>query len=241
MAALSVQNATSGYRSAIPLASSPAKSRVRSARLAGYSSSQHYLAHPQGARGPESLAAQHVHDRILECGSQLWHRDVAQLGSHSRVTTGALSPVYSAALLRPFDELQHGSLEAAETEVVGIFEPCSRQAVGVFLAILILTGRPLNSWTSRIAQTQETRYLIERLAGGVVTRLSKQLIPAVLGNEHQLAVRAGNDQCQQRKHRVRQFKRFKRLRRLYGTRPRPRAPRGAANWRRYAPPDDSLQ
>src|SRR3970040_470135 len=56
--------------------------------------------------------------------------------------------------------------------------------------------QPLDGGAAREAQPQQPRYLVERLAGGVVRGLAQAAVAAMAGHEHEVCVAGGDDEAE---------------------------------------------
>src|SRR5579885_247494 len=163
------------------------------------------------------LHGQHINHGILKAGGQHRHVYPAFLGrdahagitAHLSLRSRGLRGCGGLALARSLGQLEHSGLQPAEAEIVGAAQPGARQAIGVAgqchrlaRALQLLLGLArglLDRGTAGIVQAENAGNFVESLAGCIVPCPAQQFILSVGMHQHQLAVRARDDQAEQRK------------------------------------------
>src|SRR5207245_2933827 len=95
---------------------------------------------------------------------------------------------------------EHGSLQPREREVVPLVAHGPREGYGRRVAG---GGELVDHGASRVAETQVASHLVEGLSGGVVQRLTEDLVQAVVEHVHEQGVAAGHDERDRRRRIVR--------------------------------------
>ena len=93
--------------------------------------------------------------------------------------------MYSSAVFRPANEKSSPATRAAVGNSNALGSPVARE---------LRQRRP-----ARIAEPEQPRALVERLAGGVVERLPERLVAVVVGHAREQRVAAGRQQADERR------------------------------------------
>ena len=147
----------------------PSSTPARSAELAATPPPMTTVPIPVARRGPQQLGHEHVDDRGLERRG-----DVGDLG------LGMLAHV-----------LHHRGLQPREREVVAVVEHRARERDRVRIA---LACQAVDRRTAGIAEPEEPRDLVERLARRVVDRLAEHAVLAVVVHRDEQRVPARHDE-----------------------------------------------
>ncbi len=99
---------------------------------------------------------------------------------------------------------QHCCLQSAERHIVVVIalfdlaraDHRHRERVTRSVA---LTRQPLDRWTARIAEPQQTRHLVKRLAGGVIPGLTQQPVAAPIPHVKKQGVATGDEEGDERR------------------------------------------
>jgi len=113
-------------------------------------------------------------------------------GSNHEKDLEAFKRIFSDSMFKP-DMIAHRGLEPAETEIVAVFgldRVVGQSAWEGERQGIPALGRGLDGRSARIAEPDETRNLVERLAGRVVERRAEPPVFPVPGHHDQLGVAA---------------------------------------------------
>ena len=146
----------------------------------------------------DAAAEEHRFDRVLRGRARGLLGE--HLGDRLLERRGHVRHGYVALLLQLAHEAQDGCLQSAEREVEPIGERCARERERVRIAFF---RDALDDRAARKAQVQESGDLVERFAGGVVDRPSEWPKATVRLHQHEIAVRAADDQDDGREIRLR--------------------------------------